>query len=72
MTVFTYSQARQKLAALLEKASREGAVQIKRRDGRMFTLKAENKGWSPLDIKGINTKVTTKEIIAAVRESRSL
>lgn len=39
MKVYTYSQARQKLAKLLDDASGEGQVQIKRRDGQTFVIK---------------------------------
>lgn len=37
MTVFTYSQARQNFAAVLDRAAKEGKVQIKRKDGSVFT-----------------------------------
>ncbi len=71
MTVFTYSQARQKFAAVLDIARREGSVQVKRKDGQLFTiLPLRKSSRSPLDIKGIKTTVTTNDIIDAVRESR--
>lgn len=44
---------------------------IKRQDGRVFSLKLSNRKRSPLDIKGISTKITTDEIVDIVRESRS-
>jgi hypothetical protein len=71
MTVFTYSNARQNFASLLNLASKSGEVLIKRQDGRVFSLKLSNRKRSPLDIKGISTKITTNEIIDIVRESRS-
>lgn len=70
MTVFTYSQARQNFAAVLDRALKEGKVIIKRKDGSMFTLAPETTNKSPLDLKGIKTKVSTKDIVRAVRESR--
>jgi hypothetical protein len=70
MTVFTYSQARQNFAAVLEQAAKEGKVQIKRKDGSVFTLCPEEPNTSPLDVKGVKTGVSTAEIIRAVRESR--
>ncbi|MBA3345074.1 MAG: hypothetical protein H0T44_07190 [Gemmatimonadales bacterium] len=36
MKEFTYSEARQRLAALLERARREGAVRIRRKDGQVL------------------------------------
>jgi hypothetical protein len=71
MTVFTYSNARQNFASLLDLASKSGEVLIKRQDGRVFSLKMSRRKRSPLDIKGISTKITTKEIVDIVRESRS-
>ncbi len=41
MNVYTYSEARQKLAALLDKAAKEGEVRIKRRDGQVFIIKPQ-------------------------------
>jgi antitoxin (DNA-binding transcriptional repressor) of toxin-antitoxin stability system len=71
MTIFTYSQARQNFSALLTKARREGSVQIRRRDGTVFSLSPLKKPHrSPLDVKGIRTRAKTKDIIAAIRESR--
>lgn len=70
MTVFTYSNARQNFASLLNLASKSGEVLIKRQDGRVFSLKLSNRKRSPLDIKGISTKITTNDIVSIVRESR--
>ncbi len=70
MTVFTYSQARQNFAAVLDRAAKEGKVHIRRKDGSVFTLCSERPNASPLDIKGVKTGVSTAEIVRAVRESR--
>jgi len=70
MKVYTYSEARQSLASLLEQAKREGAVRIRRRDGQTFVLKPETPIGSPLDIDGIDLNVTTKEIVSFVHEGR--
>lgn len=72
MTIFTYSQARQNFATVLDMARKEGEVMIRRKDGSMFRLKADNTVTSPLDVKGVKTKITTKEIVASIRESRSI
>jgi hypothetical protein len=70
MKVFTYSEARQNLAKLLKIAQKE-EVEIRRRDGAIFSLmskKEESK--SPFDVPGIKTKATTQDILNAVKESR--
>ena len=70
MKVYTYSQARQKLAKLLDDARQEGQVQIKRRDGQTFIIKPVEEKESPLDISGVSTDLTMDELNEAVRESR--
>lgn len=39
MKTYTYSRARQRLAEVLEEASREREVQIGRHDGRVYTVR---------------------------------
>lgn len=70
MKVYTYSSARQKLAKLLEEASIEGKVGIKRRDGATFIVKPVTEKGSPLDIKGVDTKLDLDILNSTVRESR--
>ena len=70
MTVYTFSEARQKFASLLERARREGAVRVKRRDGQVFLIQPERRRRSPLDVPGITTAVSREEIVSIVREMR--
>jgi len=70
MNIYTYSEARQQLSTVLDSAKRSGKVLIKRQDGSIFSLVPELQLRSPLDIKGINTAIATKDIISFVRESR--
>ena len=72
MDVFTFSEARQKLAAVLAKAKTEGEVRIKRKDGDEFTVKLVRKKKSPLDVKGVSVGLSAEEIVEAVKESRKL
>jgi hypothetical protein len=67
---FTYSEARQRLAALLERARREGAVRIRRKDGQVFVLRPERASGSPLDVPAIGTHLSREEIVEAIREGR--
>jgi PHD/YefM family antitoxin component YafN of YafNO toxin-antitoxin module len=70
MTIYTYSEARQKLAALLEQAQSEGEVRIKRRDGQEFIVVPVSAKGSPLDVEGINLSLGLEEIVSVVREGR--
>ena len=70
MQVYTYSEARQKLAFVLEQAESTGKVLIRRKDGRTFALVPEKNVSSPLDVPSIKAKITTKEIVDIVREGR--
>ncbi len=70
MTVYTYSEARQHLASLLEQASNKGEVRIRRKDGRVFVVRPESSAASPLDLEGLDLGITTEEIIAFVKEGR--
>lgn len=70
MDVYTYSEARQKLAAVLDAAEASGKVLIQRKDGRTFALTPERLPGSPLDVPSIQTDMTTKEIVSFLREGR--
>lgn len=70
MQIYTYSEARQKLASVLEQAENTGKVLIKRRDGRTFSLVPERNAASPLDVPSIKAKITTQEIVDIIREGR--
>ncbi len=52
MKIYTYSEARQNLATLLEEARRKGGVRIRRRDGESFVLRPERPKRSPSTSKG--------------------
>jgi len=68
--VYTYSDARQNLASLLDEAARDGEVKLRRKDGRVFVIKPEKKPGSPFDVPSVALPVTTDEIVQFVRESR--
>lgn len=71
MKIYTYSDARQKFSAVLESAQKEGKVMVRRRDGRLFSIRPESVNDSPLDVTGIQSKVTTAEILETLRKERS-
>ena len=70
MKVYTYSEARQRLAQVLDEARRGGEIRIKRRDGSEFAVRPVRSGGSPLDVPGVDTGLTREDILAAIRESR--
>jgi hypothetical protein len=70
MNVYTYTEARQNLATLLNQALQEGQVLIKRRDGQVFVLKPQPRADSPLDVGGVNLNVTAAEIVNFIHEGR--
>ena len=70
MQVYTYSEARQKLALVLEQAESTGKVLIRRKDGRTFALVPEKTVSSPLDVPSIEAKITTEEIVDIIRAGR--
>jgi hypothetical protein len=70
MKEYTYSEARQRFATLLDRASREGAVRIRRRDGRVFVIRPEEKARSPFDVGGINLSIDRAEILDFIVEGR--
>jgi prevent-host-death family protein len=70
MKVYTYSEARQRLSEVLNIARTEEVI-IKRRGGESFSITFRKSSKSPFDVSGINTRATTKDILDAVKESRS-
>lgn len=70
MKLYTYSDARQQLASVLDTARREGKVLIRKRDGSLFALVPEPEVKSPFDVEGIATDVKTSELVNAIREER--
>jgi len=69
MKVYTYSEARKRLADVLNIARTEEVI-IKRRGGETFSIIYKKSRKSPFDVPGIKTKATTKGILEAIRESR--
>jgi len=56
MITYTYTEARQKLASVLEQAAKYGEVRIKRRDGQVFVVKPQKRKGSPLVVDGLKLK----------------
>ena len=70
MITYTYSEARQNLATLLDNAKKEGEILIKRKDGSSFTVRPLISSKSPLDVAGINIQLSSEEIVSSIRKIR--
>ena len=70
MRTYSFTEARQNLASILDEANKKGVVRINRRDGQAFILKPVPVTGSPLDIQGIDVDISTEEIIDIIREGR--
>jgi len=71
MDVYTYSEARQHLAKVLDRAKKSGAVRICRRGGAVFQITPVEQKSSPLDVGFVEAGLTRDDIVTAVRESRT-
>ena len=71
MNVYTFSEARQNLASVLEEAQRKGRVRVKRRDGSEFEIAPVRSQASPLDVPGVDAGLSAEEIVAVVREMQA-
>ncbi|MCY3895984.1 MAG: type II toxin-antitoxin system Phd/YefM family antitoxin [Chloroflexi bacterium] len=70
MKVVGYRQATRNLAGVLEAVQQDGAAVIRNRDGQSFVVRPEGAHKSVLDVEGVDLRVGTDEIVAAVREGR--
>ncbi len=70
MIIYTFSEARQNFSTVLERARAEGKVLIKRKDGSVFEIHPVSKNKSPINVIGIDLKLSANEIVDIVREVR--
>ena len=70
--IYSYNEAKKKLATLLEKALQDGQVKFQNADGRVFIIRPEKaQKKSPFDVPSINLAITRNDILQAIRESRA-
>jgi antitoxin Phd len=71
MKVYTYSEARAKLATILEEAKTEEVV-IKRRKGDTYAIvpQPQRPRRSLFDVAGLRKGISREEIVDAIHESR--
>ena len=67
---YTFSRAKQKLAAVLDNAEQDGEVRIVRKNGSVFVIRPETPFRSPLDVPGIGFGLDAATIVKILREGR--
>jgi prevent-host-death family protein len=70
MREYSFTEARQHFAAILDEAKKEGVVCIKKRNGESFYIKPVISRKSPLDIEGVNLGIPTEDITDIIRSGR--
>ena len=68
--LYTYSEARNRLAEVLRRVDMNGEALIKRKDGRLYKVIPIREKESPLDVETVDLGVSTDEIVEIVRELR--
>ena len=70
MKVYSFSEARQRFAEVLRQAKQEGQAQIRRRDGQLFLVQPARSVGSPLDVPGVESDLSVRDVVAFVEDSR--
>ena len=70
MTTFTAQQARWELQAVLDEARQQGEVRIKAQDGQEYSVRPISPAKPPLDIPGVDLRLSAAGIVQAVRDGR--
>jgi len=70
MREYSFTEAQQHFASVLNEAKREGTVCVKQGDGELFYIKAATSRKSPLDVEGADLGISAAEIVGIVREGR--
>ncbi|MDR0811269.1 MAG: hypothetical protein LBN23_03200 [Paludibacter sp.] len=73
MRTYDYLEAQRDFTSLLDTALTQD-VMVKQRDGQRFRIISikENASKSPFEVAGINTDITTDEIVEIIRQSRAI
>jgi prevent-host-death family protein len=70
LKIYTFSNARQNFASVLDAAQKEGSVRITRRDGQVFSVQPVKSTRSPLDVPGVDLNISSDEWLSAIHEGR--
>jgi prevent-host-death family protein len=67
---YSFTEARQHFASILDEAKKEGVVCIKKKNGETFYIRPATSNKSPLDVKGVDLNVMSDEIVDVIRSGR--
>jgi hypothetical protein len=67
MTIYTIAQAKHNLAALLDEARNGGQVQIQDAEGKLYIIRPQHRGTSPLDVEGLDLGIPLDEMLLALQ-----
>jgi antitoxin Phd len=73
MKSYSDSEARRNFSTVLDEAERDGAAEVRRRDGSVFRilpLRKSKASVSPLNVKGVKLGMSAADMVAIVREGR--
>lgn len=70
MKEYSFTEARQNFASLLEEAKKDGAVCIKKKNGETYFLKPASNHRSPLHIASADLGLSATDIVNTVRAGR--
>jgi len=65
-----YQETQESLAALLERAARDGAIRIQRSNGQVFVLQPDNPKKSPFEVTGVDLHLDAQQIVEFVHAGR--
>ena len=73
MRIYNYSEAQQDLSAVLNTALSQDVI-VRKQNGQRFKIipMKENINQSPFDVLGINTDITTEELVETLKQSRAI
>jgi prevent-host-death family protein len=70
MKEYSFTEARQHFAALLDEAKKQGVVCVKKRNGESFYIRPATTKKSPLDIEGVDLDISSSDIVDIIKEGR--
>ena len=70
MRQYNFSEARKNFASVLETAKQEGIICIYKRNGEAYYLTPAKVKKSPLDVEGIDLRLSRSQIMSIVGENR--
>jgi PHD/YefM family antitoxin component YafN of YafNO toxin-antitoxin module len=70
MKQYNFTEARKNFASVLETAKQEGIICIYKRNGEAYYLTPAKVKKSPLDVEGIDLRLSSSQILTIVTESR--